>query len=204
MTDITAEMDHHDLPAGLSDAQDKLLALLPIPSSTLSIIGSTIIIFIILESPNNRGDDGRRKWTPYSRLLLGMSICDIFSSISIALAGFLRPQGSIRAWAFGNDATCTATGFLIQFSWSGMIYYNMLSLYFLLSTRFGMKNTTIARRIEPIMHIISTGYPFITGVVGVLLDMYSETSVSFGCWVGAIALLPYRTYYLFLIIDHSL
>lgn len=174
-------MEHDDLPPGLSDTQDKLLALLPIPSSILSIIGSSVIIYMILLN------HGQQKWTPYSRLLLGMSICDIISSISIAAAGFLRPQGSLRAWAFGNEATCTAGGFLIQFSWSGMLYYNMLSFYFLLTTRYGLRNTVIRKRIEPFMHLISVGYPFVTGVIGAALGVYTEKSSSFGCWVSTVS-----------------
>mmetsp|Transcript_13782 Transcript_13782/g.33380 ORF Transcript_13782/g.33380 Transcript_13782/m.33380 type:complete len:203 (-) Transcript_13782:874-1482(-) len=83
-----------------------------------------------------------------------------------------------------NDATCTATGFLIQFSWSGMLYYNMLSFYFLFKSRYGMSNTFIGKRIEPFMHIVSVGYPLLTGIVGAVWGMYSETSASFGCWVN--------------------
>lgn len=188
-TAMEQQQKQQELPTGLTDAQDKLLAMLPIPSSILSIVGSTIIIYIIL------GNRGRRRWTPYSRLLLGMSVCDIVSSISIAIAGFLRPQDtSIRAWAFGNDATCTITGFLIQFSWSGMFYYNMLSLYFLLSTRFGMKNSIIGRRIEPFMHFVAVGYPLFTGIAGAIAGVYSETSASFGCWVSVITFRPFLSY----------
>ncbi|CAJ1939085.1 unnamed protein product [Cylindrotheca closterium] len=176
---------HQDLPPGLSDAQDKLLAVLPIPSSVLSIIGSSVIIYMLLHNHRGRGRGfQQRRWTPYTRLLLGMSICDIISSISIAAAGFLRPRGSLRAWAFGNDATCTAAGFLIQFSWSGMLYYNMLFFYFLFTTRFGLSNSFIGKRIEPFMHLISVGYPFVTGVVGAVWGVYAETSASFGCWVN--------------------
>ena len=92
----------------LSDVQEHLLALLPIPASILSILGSSIIIYIALDSRS------RRKWSPYTRLLIGLSISDIVSSINVALASFLRPAGSPRAASFanGNATTCSISGFM--------------------------------------------------------------------------------------------
>lgn len=172
--------DENDLssPERLSDAQEKVLATLPIPSAILSIIGSAVIIFIALKSR------GRQKWTTYTRLLIALSICDIFSSVNISISNFLRPSESPRAWAYGNDATCTATGFLTQVSYSAASYTAMLSFYFLLTARFGLKNTEISRRFEPLMHFISIGYFLGTAIVGAILGVYADTSVGLGCWVS--------------------
>ena len=72
----------------LSGSQQLLLAILPIPSSICSVLGSSIIIFIALKSRRSKA------WTPYNRLLLGMSICDIIFSITLGLSIFLLPKDS--------------------------------------------------------------------------------------------------------------
>jgi hypothetical protein len=141
----------------LSDLQENILALVPIPTALLSILGSVTIILMADQSRRSR------KWTPYTRLLIGMNVCDIILSIHLSIGNFLRPQvTSHRAWAFGNDATCSASGSLAQFSYSAIIYNGMFSFYFLLAARFGMKNATIAQRVKPIfLHLVSLGFPLL-------------------------------------------
>lgn len=59
------------------------------------------------------------KKTPYKRILFAMSACDIIASTNFGWQNFLVPEEtSQRVWAFGNDASCTATGTLTQFSFS--------------------------------------------------------------------------------------
>lgn len=164
------ESDNSALSANaLTDAQEKILAVLPIPSAILSIIGSSIIIYIAIRSRE------KRTWTPYTRLLIGMSICDIIFSVTISMATFLRPQEtSTRVWAFGNDASCSAIAFLNQFSFSSLFYNGMLSFYFLLAARFRKKNSEISRFIEPCMHFVSIGYPLVAAVVGAGMGIYGR------------------------------
>ena len=77
----------------LSDAHKKLLAILPIPSATLSIFGSTIIIVMLIKGRK------QKPWIPYQRLLLAMSICDIISSLTLAAGAFLYPkETSDKVW----------------------------------------------------------------------------------------------------------
>jgi hypothetical protein len=163
----------------LSDAQEKVLAILPIPSALLSIFGSSVIIYMAVKT--------RRKhaWTPYTRLLLAMSIYDIIFSGTIGVASFLRPQEtSTRIWAFGNNASCGVIGFLNQLSTSAILYNAMLSLYFLLTARFGLKNAYIAKRIEPLMHFVAVFYPAVTATVGALEGAYGEMAVNgLVCWL---------------------
>eukprot|EP00980_Cylindrotheca_fusiformis_P011757 scaffold2799_cov117-Cylindrotheca_fusiformis.AAC.4 len=163
---------------GLTDPQEMLLAILPIPSAILSIFGSSLILFIAKKSRE------KRRWTPYTRLLLGLSIFDIFSSATMAVSTFLRPNDSHRIWSFGNDTTCSIIGFLTQATHSSACYNVMLSFYFLLTARFGLKNDYIATWIEPLMHFISIGYFLGTASVGAALGVYADTSVGPGCWVN--------------------
>lgn len=159
---------------GLSDAQEKVLAILPIPSAILSIFGSATILYMCCRTRNER------KWTTYTRLLIGLSICDILSSLTLGVAAFLRPRDNLRVWTFGNEATCSAIGFLTQFSYSGLFYNAMLSFYFLLSARFRIKNERIAKRIEPFMHFLSLLFPLVTASVGAEMGVYSTTTSELG------------------------
>lgn len=171
-------VDQPETFSKLSTSQQIILAILPIPSSILSIIGSTVIIYIARKSREAKG------WNPYHRLLLGMSVCDIIFSITLGLNIFLLPrETSQRIWVMGNHATCSAMGFFIQISYSALLYNAMLSFYFLLTARFGLKNDQISRRIEPIMHAICLGYPTITAWTGLFMDAYSESGMALGCWV---------------------
>ena len=138
-----------DLSLSSSDAQEIVLSILPIPSAILSVMGSYFIIHMVNTS---------EKTSPYHRLLLGMSISDIIYSVTLASAAFLRPQDKSHwVWAKGNDATCSAVGWLVHVGMSATLYITMLSFYFLLSTRFRFTNEQIAKRIEPWMHFISIG-----------------------------------------------
>ncbi|CAJ1941053.1 unnamed protein product [Cylindrotheca closterium] len=62
-------------------------------------------------------------------------------------------------------------------------YQGMLSIYFLLTTRYGMKNATIAKRIEPLMHIVALGYPIGTAIVGAGMGIYGERAGAASCYV---------------------
>lgn len=174
------------------DAQYKAIALLPIPSAILSVFGSLAIIHMAWQKcgggrKKNDGGGTRQqgaKWTPYNRLLVGMSATDVLFSLHLAVSNFMRPsETSPRVWAFGNAATCAASGYLAQLLHATSFYSAALSFYFVLATRYGMKQEVIARRVEPWMHIISIGFPLITSTVGAIVGVYSEPIIGLGCWV---------------------
>lgn len=179
----------------LTDSQKTILAVLPIPSAVLSIIGSAVIIYMAYLSRK------AKPWTPYNRLLVAMSAYDIITSIALGASPFLYPKDtSNKALVYGNEASCTLIGFLNQLSYSGTLYNGFLSLYFLLTARFGMQNKEIARRIEPSMHIFSVGFPTLTGFVGLFMGVYAEPEVGLGCWVNRWVLWPGHCVLLFICI----
>jgi len=162
----------------LTDCQERFLAVLPLPSACLSLLGSGIIIYIASQSRK------RRQWTPYTRLLVAMSVCDILYSISISTSSFMRPRdSSVFVWALGNDASCNASGFLNQLSMSAIFYNAMLSFYFLLTARFGMTRDRFSKRVEPLMHAISIGHPLLTASFGSAKNFYAERRGIMGCWL---------------------
>ena len=176
-------MTNHTIST-LTDPQEKVMALLILPSACVSILGSAAIIVMASKSIIKQRKHNRTT-TPYTRLLLGMSCCDVIFSITLILSGFLMPkEASQRVWATGNDASCSFLGFLLQFSYSTLLYNMMLSFYFVLTARFGVKNDVFSRRIEPMMHITCLGFPLATAIAGVAMGIYNEMELGQGCWIN--------------------
>jgi len=156
----------------LSDVQEKLLAILPIPSALLSICGGLVMVTAAIHSRKDR------PWTPYQGLMTSLSICNIISSLTVASGAFLYPNDtSNQVWAFGNTSSCTLNGFFGQFATSSLLYNGMLSYFFLLRLRFEHQVTAITLKFEPAMHIFSIGYPLLTAFLGLFLDAYGERVV---------------------------
>lgn len=169
---MSGELDHDNVHISLNQA--KVLAILPIPSAILSVIGSSLIIYMALKSRQ------RGRWTPYTRLLFGLSVCEIIYSITAALAQYMRQkEACVILWSIGNEASCTAIGFFNQFSISTRLYYGMISFYYLLSARFGISNATIAGKQEIAMHTVALGFPLITAITGAAMGVFGESVSNF-------------------------
>ncbi|CAJ1931664.1 unnamed protein product [Cylindrotheca closterium] len=181
MEDSSSEvLDEHSTydDVRLTADQEKFLAILPIPSALLSVFGSSVIIMMVVQSYK------KKKWTPYTRLLVLMSLFDIQGSLTFAAGTFLRPrETSTKLWALGDDATCVTIGFLHTIGFSSFFFQGMLSCYFVLRTKFGFTDDRIAKQVEPIMHVIAIGYPLLSAIMGVSLNLFGELGSGLGCWV---------------------
>ena len=162
--------------SSLTDTQEIVLSLLSLFSASLSVMGSVMIIFLVLVNTRK---------TPYKRILLGLSACDIIASTTYAISTFLLPQAtSQRLWATGNETSCSFLGFLVQFAFSAIWYNGCLSLYYLLTIRFNIKTKRFATRVEPFVHILCVGYNFITALLGLLMGYYNEAELGMICWIA--------------------
>jgi len=156
--------------------QQKLLSILFLPSCTLSIIGSAFII-------RNIRKEGKQ--TPYRSIMLWTSICDIIASAGIFLQPFLPPANrpDTYVWAFGNDASCNALGFVTQFAFSAHMYAGLLSYYFLMTVRHGVKQHEFAKKL-PYIHGFIISWSIATGIAGIFLGAYGPTGSATACWVA--------------------
>ncbi|CAB9514459.1 expressed unknown protein [Seminavis robusta] len=163
--------------SNLSDTQEKVLSLLPFLPALLSFLGSSQIIYMVIS---------QRQWqTPYRRILLGLSCSDLMASAQFPLQAFLLPQQtSQRVWAIGTDATCSALGVAQQLTFVSAWYNGMLSIFFVMTVRWGVPDRIFAQHYEPVMHVISIGFPLITAIVGAVMGWYREISVGMGCWIS--------------------
>jgi hypothetical protein len=162
--------------SSLTDGQEKLLSLLYFTSGLLSVVGSSMIIYLV--ATNTRK-------TPYKRIMMGLSACDIIASATYAMSPFLLPkETSFRVWANGTRGTCSFLGVLTQFSFAAIWYNGALSFYYLCTVRFGVKTTAFARYYEPVVHILCIGYNVVTAIVGWRIDLFSESELGMACWIA--------------------
>jgi len=139
------------------------------------MFGSVFIIQSVLR--NNH-----RSKRVYHRLLLLMSSMDLIFSIKEFMSTWIIPKETGVWGAKGTTATCTATGFFGQGSGLTSILYNgMLTLFFLLTIRFGWTETRV-QRIEPILHAVPLAIGWATAIAGLPLDLYNPIGIN--CWIG--------------------
>lgn len=161
----------------LSEDRQQVVNILLVISAVLSILGSSTIIYKILRNI--------KKATPYDRIMLGLSGCDIVGSFAYVLSPLLPPKStSERIWSIGNNATCSFLGFITQFAFAAVMYNAMLSFYYLLIVRYNVKRQVFAKKYEIYMHIVCLVFGLGTAGIGVLIGLFSEVDVGCGCWVN--------------------
>jgi hypothetical protein len=157
-------------------AQQVAITLVPAFMGTLSIMGSSCIIWMLA---NNRK---KLKSVKY-RFLFALCFWDIYNSLMFVFWSLPIPKGTPGVWgAMGNYASCNAQGFLIQFGVMGSFYNCALSLYYYKSLCFSMKDEEIAKRYEKWIHIGCVVWSLGTATAAWQQDLYSYTGV--GCWIA--------------------
>ena len=190
----------------VSRAQHIGLIVAAVSSSTLSILGSILILRFVKSdyaasrrrqtarrgrrraARNNDSNNGPvSTFSPtYLRLMFCMSCFDVLYSVNLILQPVLVDQhGRYSHLAVvGNQATCSALGAFHQLGFGGISYYVMLSFYYLFTVRLGKSQDWVAKRAEPFMHIFALGFPVITSVTGLIVDCFSYLDLYVGCWVA--------------------
>lgn len=163
--------------SSLSDNQERIISVLYVISGSLSVLGSSMIVYLVLRNSRK---------TPYKRIILGMSICDIFASITWILSPFLVPANhhSSRVWAIGTETTCNVLGFFTMLTCATIWYNGVLSCYYLLTVRFRVKPAVFARRFEPWVHFLCIGYNVGAATLGYVRSYFSEIEFGLGCFIG--------------------
>jgi hypothetical protein len=149
------------------------LAWVPRISASLSLFGSSMIIYDISRDRAKRG-------TVFHNLMVAMSFFDIvgsiawdFSTLPIPVYEYGGTSGIYGAK--GNEATCKMQGFFIQLGYTSIFYNMSLSFYFLLVVRYGMKESQL-KKLQLWLHIPALlvgfalafgGIPFFSSVFGV-------------------------------------
>lgn len=121
--------EHHDEISHI-----KNIFIIRCTAASSSLISSSALIWLIVRSRKGCS-------TIQHRLLIGLCIPDILSSVAYLLSNPMAPSDNkYFVWkAGGNEASCDAQGFLIALGTFGGLYYNAaLSSYFLAVVKFDM------------------------------------------------------------------
>ena len=102
-----------------------------------------------------------------NRLLLGMSAIDILSSTAAGFSFIPTPQETRCSVGMGNLSTCALQGFFTQLGFAVPGYSAMLSIYFLMTIRYGMDTETLTKKYEPFMRVFALAPPLTTTIIGV-------------------------------------
>mmetsp|Transcript_22154 Transcript_22154/g.33155 ORF Transcript_22154/g.33155 Transcript_22154/m.33155 type:complete len:465 (-) Transcript_22154:238-1632(-) len=159
-------------------------------AATANTIASTLIIFIIIRSE-------RKLSSVYHRIMFMMSIANILFTVAVALATLPMPAKfaedgeenhlSKIDWAgprIGNSVTCTIQGFFWIFgSMAAFSYYICLCIYYTCAIAFRMKERTIVKCVEPIMHFVTLAYSFVIALLPITESAYSPTPHDTTCTI---------------------
>lgn len=135
---------------------NKMFTIIRSLSGLISIIASSVLIWIVLKSKN-------RLSTSYQRIILGMGISDVLWSAVFANFNLFTPKDlNYMVWnARGNQASCTTVGFLCLIGMLGTLLYSCsLNLYYLAIVRHNRKDNYISSKLDKWFH----GVPIVFGL----------------------------------------
>ena len=151
---------------------DDFAALAPRYSGGVSVLASSIVIYLIFKSQT-------KLRSIYHRIMLGMSSVDILGSLAMGLSTLPMPRGSSADmgydydWAgtrLGNVYTCNAQGFFFCLGIVCMyVYIASLCLYYTLAIAFKLKEERIVKYWEPFLH----GVPLLLGLANAIWPLVS-------------------------------
>jgi len=160
-----------------------VVAILPKVSAFTSLCCSFwIVLEVLFDEDSKRGV--RKRENVYNRLLMGMSVYDIFYSVWNFASTWPVPRGTPDVFQpIGTQRTCIAQGYFLQIAGLGVPLYNaMLSVYYLLVIRYNISERTLRTRVEPAMHISVFVLSFGTAMVCLCLDLYNFATL--WCWIA--------------------
>ena len=165
--------------------QDNFAIITPRITGSLSVVSSSILIYLIMRSDTKLS-------TIYHRIMFGMAVADILSSAAMALTTIPMPRDlsnygfDTELWKgtrLGNQQTCTAQGFFFALGVIAMYGYNAsLCTYYTCVIFFKMKERTIVKYVErfllhpgPIIMSLSLSIP------PIVLEKYNPTNFDVWC-----------------------
>jgi len=149
------------------------LAITPKFTAGLSVLCSSIVVWLVLTDP-------RRRCQAYHRLLLGMCLTDALTSFWWVMSTWPIPKGD-ALWAVGNTNTCTCQGFFLQVGIANPLYNLSLSVYFLLAVHLSWGEAML-RKYEFLFHLGPLGWGFTTAIIGLPLKIFNNATL--WCWIN--------------------
>lgn len=165
----------------ISLGQQKVLAIVPKITGSLSLVGSLFVLQDILR------DKKKRSKSIFHKIMIGLSTSDVISSVANVLSTWPSPSNgdhnSSVYGAVGTTATCTAQGFFNELgSLTTPLYTASLCLRYLLVVRYNWRESQL-QKYEALFHMIPIAIGCTMSIVGLPLNLYNN--VGWICWFAA-------------------
>lgn len=138
-------------------------------SSLMSIFGSSSIVAIIIQNGLYR--------ELFHRIILGLSVADLFFSMSCLVQPYSLPRFSELPFARGNQETCELAGFFTEAVLGSVLYNAFLCIYFWKK----VTGRSVSKFFEPAGHSIAIIVPILFGIVGLSTKSYNPSKILFIC-----------------------
>jgi len=134
-------------------------------TAAFSFLGSSLIIYMILS------DWKRKLHRPFHRLVLMMSIFDVFQSTAWIVNNTAIPKESNIYGAKGNTHTCAIQSFFIVLGLAVPLYNACLNIFYVLTIRYSVSSERFTK-FEPALHAIAILVPLSTAITLTALGDY--------------------------------
>jgi hypothetical protein len=167
----------------LVERREKILAIIPHITGTLSMLASLTIIYYLY-----RKIQRKQKLQSYHAIILIMSTIDVAASFAFALGTLPVPQGiapklarPYRYGASGSQETCIAQGITIQFGILVIILNVVLSMHYLLSIRWRWREPQLQNYTKI---ALSVSFFVALSITVALYFMKGYNYNPLWCWIG--------------------
>jgi hypothetical protein len=167
----------------LVERREKILAIIPHISGSLSMLASLTIIYYMYQKINRK-----QKFQSYHAIMLIMSVIDVAASFAFALGTLPMPQGPApklarpyRYGANGSQATCIAQGITIEFGILVIMLNVVLSMHYLLSIRWRWRESQLQK-----FTVIAVAVSFLIAF-SITLALWFMKGYNYNplwCWIG--------------------
>lgn len=160
--------------------KSKALAIIPKVTGMISFLFSLLLASYILSSK-------KRRSSVFGRIMVGLSIADLFSSAMMFLSTWPMPKPEenrfwLPLYAAGTTETCSAQGFFLQLGLcTATLYQATLLLYYFLTIAMGRKESQI-KKWEVFLHLVPCAVGLGTSIAGLALKLYNPISRGSVCW----------------------
>eukprot|EP00573_Skeletonema_grethae_P007599 CAMPEP_0201710586 /NCGR_PEP_ID=MMETSP0578-20130828/58706_1 /ASSEMBLY_ACC=CAM_ASM_000663 /TAXON_ID=267565 /ORGANISM="Skeletonema grethea, Strain CCMP 1804" /LENGTH=735 /DNA_ID=CAMNT_0048199617 /DNA_START=286 /DNA_END=2493 /DNA_ORIENTATION=+ len=164
--------------------KSKALAIIPKVTGMISFLSSLLLASYILSSK-------KRRSSVFGRIMVGLSISDLFSSAMMFLSTWPMPKPKLeenRFWlplyAAGTTETCSAQGFFLQLGLcTATFYQTTLLLYYFLTIVMERRESQI-KKWEVFFHLVPCAVGLGTSIAGLVLKLYNPISRGSVCWIS--------------------
>merc|ERR1719491_1836319 len=118
-----------------------LLSLIPHFTGSLSVLGSSAIIYMVLSDRENK------LLIPKHRLMLAMSVYDVIQSLALAMSTLPFPK-EFDTYSYGNMTTCKIQYFFVAVGLAVPMYNASLCLLYYLTIQHRWPSKHFGTKIE--------------------------------------------------------